>query len=220
MKQMRNKTLVSIGAYFDAPGRKHVTYRKGQTIFTQGDPCSTVLYLRSGAVKTMVVSKQGKEAVLGLLGPGDFLGEGCIGGSPVRLVMAKAIAPTSAVVIDKTEMIDLLHDEKGFADGFINYMVKRNIKIEEDLVDQLFNSSERRLARALLMIAHYGQEETPHTMVSNISQETLAEMIGTTRSRVNFFMNKFRRLGFIQYSGGHNGALQVHSSLLTFVLQD
>ena len=205
--------------YLDTAGvaRNIAEFLKGSTIFRQGDPCNTVLYVQEGAVKLTVINESGKEAVIALLGAGDFLGEGCIsGGSPVRLATATAMAPTTALVIEKQEMIRVLHEEKEFADRFISYMIKRNVKIEADLVDQLFNSSEKRLARALLMLARYGKEGRPETIVAKISQETLAELVGTTRSRVNFFMNKFRKLGFIHYNGG----LQVHSSLLNVVLHD
>jgi CRP-like cAMP-binding protein len=162
------------------------------------------------------VNPQGKEAVLAILGPGDFVGEGCIIGNPVRMATATAIAPLNATIIDKKEIMRVLHEQGEFAERFINYMLERNIKIEADLVDQLFNSSEKRLARALLILARYGKASEPETLVAKISQETLAELVGTTRSRVNFFMNKFRKLGFIHYNGG----LQVHSSLLNVVLHD
>ena len=162
-----------------------------------------------------IVNPQGKEAVLAIVGPHDFLGEGCIIGNPVRVATATAIAPVSATLIEKKEMMRVLHEPE-FAGKFITYMLQRNIKIEADLVDQLFHSSEKRLARALLILAHYGKKGEPETMVVKISQETLAELVGTTRSRVNFFMNKFRKLGFIHYNGG----LQVHSSLLNVVLHD
>jgi CRP-like cAMP-binding protein len=163
-----------------------------------------------------IVNPQGKEAVLAILGPGDFLGEGCIIGNPVRMATATAIAPLNAMSIEKKEMIRVLHDEPEFAGKFINYMLERNIKVEADLVDHLFNSSEKRLARGLLILARYGKTGEPETTVAKISQETLAELVGTTRSRVNFFMNKFRKLGFIHY----DGSLQVHSSLLNVVLHD
>jgi CRP/FNR family transcriptional regulator, cyclic AMP receptor protein len=177
---------------------------------------SDVLYIQSENAKLTIVNPQGKEAVLAIVGPGDFLGEGCIIGNPVRLATATAIAPVSAMSIEKKEMMRVLHDEPEFAGKFINYMLERNLKTEADLVDQLFNSSEKRLARALLILARYGKEGEPETIVAKISQETLAELVGTTRSRVNFFMNKFRKLGFIHYNGG----LQVHSSLLNVVLHD
>jgi CRP/FNR family transcriptional regulator, cyclic AMP receptor protein len=196
--------------------RRIANFRKGQVIFSQHDPCDSVLYIQSGNAKVTVVNPKGKEAVLALLGPGDFLGEGCIVGNPVRMVTATAMAAIEATLIEKKELIRVLHDEREFARTFIQYMLERNIKIEADLVDQLFNSSEKRLARALLILARYGKEGEPETVMARISQETLAELVGTTRSRVNFFMNKFRRQGFIHYNGG----LQVHSSLLNVVLHD
>jgi CRP/FNR family transcriptional regulator, cyclic AMP receptor protein len=196
--------------------RRLAKFRKGQVLFSQDDPSTNVVYIQSGNAKLTIVNTQGKEAVLGILGPGDFLGEGCIIGNPVRMVTATALAPLNAIVIDKKEMMRVLHEHSEFAVKFIQYMLERNIKIEADLVDQLFNSSEKRLARALLILARYGKAGEPETLVAKISQETLAELVGTTRSRVNFFMNKFRKLGFIHYNGG----LQVHSSLLNVVLHD
>ncbi|MDP9147632.1 MAG: Crp/Fnr family transcriptional regulator, partial [Acidobacteriota bacterium] len=175
-----------------------------------------VFYVQEGGVKLTVLNEKGKEAVIALLGPGDFLGEGCISGSPVRLETATAMLTTTALVIQKSEMSRVLHEEKEFANRFIAYMLKRNMQIEADLVDQMFNSSEKRLARALLLLARYGREGKPDTVIAKISQETLAELVGTTRPRVNYFMNKFRKLGFIHYNGG----LQVHSSLLNVVLHD
>jgi CRP/FNR family cyclic AMP-dependent transcriptional regulator len=191
-------------------------FKKGQVIFSQDDPCDDVLYIQSGNAKLSVVNPQGKEAVLAIVGPGDFLGEGCIIGNPVRMATATAMGPLSALIIAKKEIIRVLRDEQEFAGKFIAYMLQRNVKIEADLVDQLFNSTEKRLARALLILARYGKQGEPETMVPKISQETLAELIGTTRSRVNFFMNRFRKLGFIKYNGG----MQVHSSLLNVVLHD
>jgi CRP/FNR family transcriptional regulator, cyclic AMP receptor protein len=193
-----------------------VKFKKKEVIFTQDDRCAEVLYLQSGNAKLTVVNAQGKEAVIAIMGPGDFLGEGCILNKPLRLATATAIGPLKAVAIEKLEMIRVLRDEQRFANRFIEYMLERNIKIEADLVNQLFNSSEKRLARALLILARYGQQGEPHTMVAKISQETLAELVGTTRSRINFFMNKFRRLGFINYNGA---GMQVHSSLLNVVLR-
>ena len=197
--------------------RRVVKFKKGQVLFSQDDPCDDVLYLQSGNAKLSIVSPQGKEAVLAIVGPGDFLGEGCIIGNPVRMATATAITPLNAMSIEKKEMMRVLHDEPEFAGKFINYMWGWNLKTEADLVDQLFNSSEKRLARALLILARYGKEGGPETLVAKISQETLAELVGTTRSRVNFFMNKFRKLGFIHYNGG---GMQVHSSLLNVVLHD
>jgi CRP/FNR family transcriptional regulator, cyclic AMP receptor protein len=192
-------------------------YLKSQTVFRQGDSSDSVMFIESGTVKITTVNTQGKEAVITLLVAGDYVGESCISnGSPVRLSTATAIAPTALIVIQKAEMIRGLHDEKDLAEQFITYMLKRNLKTESDLVDQLFNSTEKRLARALLLLAQYGKEGKPETAIATIPQETLAEMVGTTRSRVNFFMNKFRKLGFIHYNGG----LQIHSSLLNVVLHD
>jgi CRP-like cAMP-binding protein len=196
--------------------RKIVTYRRSAIIFSQGDPCATVMYIHTGAVKLSVLSKTGKEAVVAMLGPGDFLGEGCLAGQPVRIATATAMAPTRVLVVQKDAMIRLLHKQHAFSDRFITHMLARNIRIEEDLVDHLFNSSEKRLARTLLLVARYGKQDTPARVLPKLSQEVLAEMIGTTRSRVNFFMNKFRKLGFIEYNGG----LKINSSLLSVVLHD
>ena len=208
----------SVDEYLSNAGnsRRLAKYKKGQVLFSQDDPSTNVMYIQSGNAKLTIVNPQGKEAVLAILGPGDFVGEGCIIGNPVRMATATAIAPLSATIIDKKEIMRVLHEQGEFATKFINYMLERNLKIEADLVDQLFNSSEKRLARALLILARYGKAGEPETLVAKISQETLAELVGTTRSRVNFFMNKFRKLGFIHYNGG----LQVHSSLLNVVLHD
>ena len=205
-------------AFLDSAGlaRKVAEFRKKETIFTQGDPAKDVLYLQKGGVRLSVVNEAGKEAVVAVLGPGDFFGEGCLTDQPIRIGTATAIGPTTALVIEKKEMIRVLHDEHAFSDRFITYMLSRNIRFEEDLVDQLFNSSEKRLARTLLLLARYGQQDKPQRVLPKISQETLAEMIGTTRSRVNFFMNKFRKRGFIKY----NGVLQIDTSLLSVVLHD
>jgi CRP/FNR family cyclic AMP-dependent transcriptional regulator len=181
--------------------RRITKFKRGQVIFSQDDLCDDVLYIQSGNAKLTIVNPQGKEAVLTIVGPGDFLGEGCIIGNPVRMATATAIGPLQATSIAKKEMMRVLHDEPEFAATFITYMLERNLKTEADLVDQLFNSSEKRLARALLILARYGKEGEPETIVAKISQETLAELVGTTRSRVNFFMNKFRKLGFIHYNG-------------------
>jgi CRP/FNR family cyclic AMP-dependent transcriptional regulator len=199
--------------------RRIAKFKKGQVIFSQDDACDDVLYIQSGNAKLTIVNPQGKEAVLAIVGPGDFLGEGCIIGNPVRMATATAIAPLNAMSIEKKEMMRVLHDEQEFAGKFIAYMLERNLKTEADLVDQLFNSSEKRLARAILILARYGKKGEPETMVAKISQETLAEMVGTTRGHVNFFMNKFRKLGFIHYNSGLRG-LQIHSSLLNVVLHD
>ena len=197
-------------------GRKLNKFRKKETVFTQGDPAKSVMYIQEGSVKLTVVNESGREAVVAILGPGDFLGEGCLTGQSKYIATATAIAPTAALVIEKDEMIRVLHKEHEFSDRFIAYMLGRNIRVEEDLVDQLFNSSEKRLARTLLLLARYGKQDKPETIVAKISQEMLAEMVGTTRSRVNFFMNKFRKLGFIKY----NGQIHVNKSLLSVVLHD
>ena len=196
--------------------RKIAEFGKKETIFSQGDVCKDVLYIQKGGVRLSVVNEAGKEAVVAVLGPGDFFGEGCLAGQPIRIGTATAITPATLLVIEKKEMIRLLHHEHEFSDRFITYMLSRNIRIEEDLVDQLFNSSEKRLARTLLLLARYGTEDKPQRVLPKIAQETLAEMVGTTRSRVNFFMNKFRKLGFIKYNGG----LQINTSLLSVVLHD
>ena len=196
--------------------RKVAEFAKKETIFSQGDLSKDVLYIQKGGVRLSVVNEAGREAVVAVLGPGDFFGEGCLAGQPIRIGSATAIAPTSLLVIEKREMIRVLHHEHEFSDRFITYMLSRNIRIEEDLVDQLFNSSEKRLARTLLLLARYGTEDKPQRVLPKISQETLAEMVGTTRSRVNFFMNKFRKLGFIKYNGG----LQINTSLLSVVLHE
>jgi len=204
-------------AYLEStgPAPKMANYRRGQTVFSQGDPADDVRYLQKGAIKISVLSRIGKEAVVAILAPGDFFGEGALAGQSVRIETATAMMPSSVLSIEKDAMARLLHGEPAFADRFISHMLSRNIRIEADLVDQLFNSSEKRLARTLLLLARYGQAN-PQRTLPKISQETLAEMIGATRSRVNFFMNKFRRLGLIEYNGG----LKVNSSLLSVVLHD
>ena len=201
-------------------GRKIEAFLKKQTIFAQGDSSDAVFYIQEGRVKLTVVSKIGKEATIGILNQGDFFGEGCLTGQILRLSSATAITNCSVMKIDKKSMMEVLHREHAFSDMFVAYLLARNIRYEEDLVDQLFNSSEKRLARVLLLLAHFGKEGIPETVVPKISQESLAEMVGTTRSRVSFFMNRFRKLGFIHYSGGIEGGLQVHSSLLNIVLHD
>jgi CRP-like cAMP-binding protein len=201
-------------------GRKIEAVPKKQTIFAQGDPSDAVFYIKKGKVKLTVLSQIGKEATIGILNEGDFFGEGCLTGQPLRLCSATAMTDCSVMKIDKKSMMDVLHQEHTFSDMFVAYLLTRNIRYEEDLVDQLFNSSEKRLARILLLLAHFGKEGVPETVIPKISQEMLAEMIGTTRSRVSFFMNKFRKLGFIDYAGGAEGGLQVHSSLLNIVLHD
>ena len=205
-------------AFLESAGvaRTIVDYRRSQKLYSQGDIASTVMYIQKGGVKLSVVSETGKEAVVALLGPGDFFGEGCLAGVPFRMGTATAITPTTVLVIEKKEMIRVLHEEHKLSDRFIAYLLTRNIRVEEDLVDQLFNSIEKRLARALLLLARYGKQDQPQKMLPKVSQETLAEMVGTTRSRINMFMNKFRKLGFIHYNGG----IQVHSSLLSVVLHE
>jgi CRP-like cAMP-binding protein len=195
--------------------RKITKYSRSAVVFAQGDPATEVFYVQLGSIKLSVLSRTGKEAVVAILGPGDFFGEGCLAGQPRRMATASALGASTVLVIEKPQMLDLLHSEPTLADRFLLHMLARNIRIEEDLIDQLFNSSEKRLARALLLLARYGKEDQPLTL-PKLSQETLAEMVGTTRSRVNFFMNKFRELGFIEY----NGDIKVNSSLLTVVLHD
>jgi CRP/FNR family cyclic AMP-dependent transcriptional regulator len=205
-------------AFLNSTGlaRSTMEFGRNETLFSQGDPCKNILYIQSGGVKISVVSQTGKEAVVGIMGPGDFIGEGGLAGQPMRMATATAVTPVIALAIDNKEMFRVLHAETAFSDRFIAFMLERNIRIEEDLIDQLFNSSEKRLARTLLLLARYGKEDKPQRVLPKISQETLAEMVGTTRSRVNFFMNKFRKLGFIKYNGG----LQINASLLSVVLHD
>jgi CRP/FNR family cyclic AMP-dependent transcriptional regulator len=205
-------------AFLDTAGvsRKVAEYRRGESVFNQGDGAATVLYIQKGGVKLSVVNGEGKEAVVAMFGPTDFFGEGCMAGQTLRMATATAITPTTVLVVDKDEMLRVLHDEHELSDRFISYMLAHNIRVEEDLVDQLFNSSEKRLARTLLLLARYGKQDQPDRDLPKVSQETLAEMIGTTRSRVNFFMNKFRKLGFIEY----NGKIRVNKSLLTVVLHE
>ena len=215
----RKKSRFNAQAFLDSAGlaKRVKTFQRRDVIFSQGDPAKNVLYIQHGGVKLSVVSEAGKEAVVAVLGPGDFFGESCLAGHPVRMSTATAITPSSLLLIEKNEMIRVLHEEHGFSDRFISHMLTRNIRVEEDLIDQLFNSSEKRLARALLLLARYGKQNQPAEMhLPKVSQEMLAEMIGTTRPRVNFFMNKFRKLGFIDYNGG----LRVNRSLLTVVLHD
>jgi CRP/FNR family transcriptional regulator, cyclic AMP receptor protein len=201
-------------------GRKALLFPKRQTIFAQGDPADAVFYLQTGKVRLTVVSKTGKEATIGLLSDGSFFGEGSLAGQPLRMGAATAMTDCAVLRIEKRAMLETLHQEHTLSDLFVAYLLTRNIKYEEDLVDQLFNSSEKRLARVLLMLAHFGKEGKPESVIPKISQEALAEMVGTTRSRVSFFMNRFRKLGFIDYAGGAEGGLKVHSSLLNIVLHD
>ena len=201
-------------------GRKILTVPKKRLIFAQGDAADAVFYVQKGRVRLTVVSKAGKEATIAILGEGNFFGEGALAGQLLRMGSAEAMTDCELLRVDKQAMMSALHREHAFSDIFVAYLLERNIRYEEDLVDQLFNSSEKRLARVLLLLAHFGKEGVPETVVPKISQETLAEMIGTTRSRVSFFMNRFRKLGFIHYAGGEEGGLQVHSSLLNVVLHD
>ena len=197
-------------------GRRVESYRRKQVIFSQGDPADAVFYVQQGRVKVTVVSKQGKEAIVALLGADEFFGEGCLAGQPLRMSTATATEDTTILRLRKKAMVRLLHTDQRFSEVFTTYLLSRNIRYEEDLVDQLFNSSEKRLARVLLLLAHFGKNGRREPVIPKISQETLAGMIGTTRSRVSHFMNKFRKLGFIDY----NGVMRVHSSLLNIVLYD
>jgi CRP/FNR family transcriptional regulator, cyclic AMP receptor protein len=212
------KLAFDVQAFLDSTGiaRKVVELQKKAIIYAQGQPSKHVMYIQKGSVKLSVVNSVGKEAVVAVLGPGDFFGEGCLAGQKVSMGSATALLPTTVLAIEREEMVRLLHGEHAFSDRFIKFMLVRNIRVQEDLVDQLFNSTEKRLARTLLLLARYGNEDRPQRVVANISQETLAEMIGTTRSRVNMFMNKFKRLGFIHSKGG----LHIDSSLLSVVLHD
>jgi CRP/FNR family transcriptional regulator, cyclic AMP receptor protein len=212
------KPTFDLQGFLDTAGvaRKVVEFKRKETIFSQGDPAKNVLYIQKGGVRLSVVNETGKEAVVAILGPGDFLGEGCLAGQPIRIGTATSIATTTALVIEKAEMVRVLHVEHEFSDRFITFMLARNIRIEEDLVDQLFNSSEKRLARTLLLLARYGKQDKPQRVLPKVSQEMLAEMVGTTRSRVNFFMNKFRKMGFIKYNGG----LEINTSLLSVVVHE
>jgi CRP-like cAMP-binding protein len=197
-------------------GKTILEFRKEQVVFAQGDAADTVFYIQKGQVKVVVISEQGKEAVVGIVGPGQFFGEGCMNGHSLRIATTTAMDDCLITAITKTAMLAVLHDQRKFSELFMAYLLTRNSRIEEDLIDQLFNSSEKRLARLLLLLANFGKEGSPQPIIPNISQETLAEMIGTTRSRVSFFMNKFRKLGFINY----NGKIEVNSSLLTAILYD
>ena len=214
----RSKPVFDLQAFLDSSGisRRIVRYGRGAVVFAQGSVANTVLYIQDGAVKLSVLSTTGKEAVVAMLGPGDFFGEGCLAGQPRRMGSATAIVPTTVLRVTKREMMRTLHDQSALSDRFITHMLARNIRIEEDLVDQLFNSSEKRLARTLLLLARYGNEDVPQGVLPKLSQETLAEMVGTTRSRVNFFMNKFRKLGLIEYNGG----IKINNSLLSVVLHE
>lgn len=204
--------------FLDTAGvaRKIQVYRRGESIYSQGDAAETVMYVQQGGVKLSVVNGTGKEAVVAMFGPTDFFGEGCMAGQTIRMGTTTAATPTTLLVIQKRELLRALHEEHALSDHFISYMLARNIRVEEDLVDQLFNSSEKRLARTLLLLARYGKQDQPDRILPKVSQDTLASMVGTTRSRVNFFMNKFRKLGFIEY----NGKIKVNKSLLTVVLHE
>jgi CRP/FNR family transcriptional regulator, cyclic AMP receptor protein len=213
-------SVFSLETFLESTGiaKKVLPYRRGEPIFTQGDACEHVWYIQSGGIKLSVLSKTGKEAVVAMLGPGDFFGEGCLAGQEVRMGSATAVTPSAILRIDKGHMAQLLHKQHAMSDRFISHILTRNIRIEEDLIDQLFNSSEKRLARTLLLLARYGKQAKPTRVVPQISQETLAEMVGTTRSRVNFFLNKFRKLGFIEYEGER--PIRINNSLLSVVLHD
>jgi CRP-like cAMP-binding protein len=210
----------SVQGFLDSAGvaKSVVPYRRGESIFTQGEAGEHVWYIQSGGVKLSVLSKTGKEAVVAMLGPGDFFGEGCLAGQELRMGSATAVTPSSILRIEKGHMAQLLHKQHAMSDRFISHILTRNIRIEEDLIDQLFNSSEKRLARTLLLLARYGKQAKPTREVPRISQETLAEMVGTTRSRVNFFLNKFRKLGFIEYEADR--PILINNSLLSVVLHD
>jgi CRP-like cAMP-binding protein len=223
MKPKKNKNNGKAGsfnpqAFLDTAGvaRKVADYRRGESIYSQGEAADSVMYVQKGGVKFSVVNGSGKEAVVAMFGPSDFFGEGCMAGQTIRMGTATAITPTTLLVIEKNELLRVLHAQHELSDHFISYMLARNIRVEEDLIDQLFNSSERRLARTLLLLARYGKQDQPVRTLPKVSQETLARMVGTTRSRVNFFMNKFRKLGFIEY----NGKIKVNKSLLTVVLHE
>ena len=216
--KLKNKQAFSAQKFLDSAGvaKKVNKFAKNEMVFSQGDHAGNVLYIQEGSVKLSVVNKVGKEAVVAILGPGDFFGEGCLTGQPIRIGTATAMKPSTLLVIEKKEMTRVLHAEHELSDRFISFMLARNLRIEEDLIDQLFNSSEKRLARTLLLLSRYGKEDVPQAVLPKVSQEMLAEMVGTTRSRVNFFMNKFKKMGFIKYNGG----LQINSSLMSVVLHD
>jgi len=226
-RMARNANRAENGGVFDVQAflhsagvaRKVVEYESKETVFTQGDPATSVLYIQQGGVKLVVVNETGKESVVTILGQGDFFGEACLAGQQQRACSAATIRPTTILVIEKPVMIRLLDSERALRDRFIKHLLSRNIRVEEDLINQLLNSAEKRLAQTLLQLARYGKQDNPQRIVSGISQEMLAEMIGTTRSRVNCFMNKFRKLGFIEY-GGSPPWLQINTSLLNVVLQD
>jgi CRP/FNR family cyclic AMP-dependent transcriptional regulator len=223
MKPMKHRNngragLFNAQDFLDTSGvsRKVMDYRRGESIYSQGEAASTVMYIQKGGVRLSVVNGSGKEAVVAMFGPTDFFGEGCMAGQAIRMGTTTAVTPTKLLVIQKEELLRVLHAEHELSDHFISYMLAHNIRVEEDLIDQLFNSSEKRLARTLLLLARYGEQDQPERVLPKVSQETLASMVGTTRSRVNFFMNKFRKLGFIEY----NGKIKINKSLLTVVLHE
>jgi CRP/FNR family transcriptional regulator, cyclic AMP receptor protein len=218
VRKTSSHSAFNVELFLDSAGLRRTLkqFRERENVFSQGDPAIDVIYIQKGGVKLAIVNQIGREAVVALLGPGDFLGEGCLTGLPLRMATATAIAPTAVVVIEKGEMVRLLHAEHAFSDRFMSFMLSRNIRVEEDLLDQLFNSIEKRLARTLLLLARYGKEGPTHKILHKVSQEMLAGMIGATRSRVNFFMNKFRKLGMIEY----NGEIHVNDSLLNVILQE
>ena len=221
-KSAKSKRAFNAKAFLGSAGlsKTIVEYARSEVIFSQGDRCDNVIYIQLGGVKLSVLSETGREAVVAMLGPGDFFGEGCLAGQPIRIGSATAMTPSTILVIEKKQMIRVLHKQHALSDRFISHMLSRNVRIEQDLIDQLFNSSEKRLARALLLLARYGKQDRPRQLVPKISQETLSEMVGTTRSRVNFFMNKFKRLGFIEYDGDLDAGIHINSSLLSVVLHD
>jgi len=214
----RKKAPFNAQAFLDSAGvaRKVQEFKKAEIIFSQGAPAQSVMYIQEGGVKITALSSNGKEAIIAILGPGDFFGEGSLAGQPLRMGNATAISPSTVLIVDKDEMQKVLHEQHELSDLFINFVLIRNIRVEEDLIDQLFNSTEKRLARTLLLLARFGKQDQHHGVLPKVSQETLAEMIGTTRTRVNLFMNKFKKLGFIKYNGG----LRVNNSLLSVVLHD
>ena len=214
----RKKSAFDAQAFLDSAGvtRKVRQFKRAEIIFSQGAAAESVMYIQDGGVKITAVSAGGKEAIIAILGPGDFFGEGCLAGQTLRMGNATAITPSTVLVIDKKEMQHVLHEQHDLSDLFITFVLTRNIRVEEDLVDQLFNSTEKRLARTLLLLARYGKQEQPQRVLPRVSQETLAEMIGTTRTRVNLFMNKFKKLGFIKYNGG----IEINTSLLSVVLHE
>jgi CRP/FNR family cyclic AMP-dependent transcriptional regulator len=217
-RKSTQKLAFDAQVFLDTAGvaRKVIEFKRAEVVYSQGDTAKSIMYLQAGSIKLSVVNEVGKEAVVAILKPGDFFGEGCLASQSVRMGTATAITPSAVLDIEKSEMFKVLHEQHAFSDRFLTFMLARNIRIEEDLIDQLFNSSEKRLARTLLLLARYGKEDQPQGVLPKVSQETLAEMVGTTRSRINFFMNKFRKLGFIKY----NGSLQINTSLLTVVLHE